>query len=126
MPASTRRALSWLLAVAWAGVIFYASTRPGSTIPGGFAVEGHLSEYFVFGVVLAAALGDWRPTVRLALIAIAIASLYGVSDEFHQHFTPGRTPDPADWALDTLGATAGTFALVWWAGRRDRRRRSNR
>ena len=126
MPASTRRALSWLLAVAWAGVIFYASSRPGSTIPGGFSVEGHLGEYFIFGVVLAAALGDWRPSTRLALIAIAIASLYGVTDELHQHFTPGRVPDPADWALDTIGATAGAFALIGWHRWRDARRSDDR
>ena len=114
MTAKTRRVLSWLLAAAWAGVIFYASSRPGSTIPGGYSVEGHLGEYFVFGVLLAFALGEGRPTVRFALIAIALASLYGVTDELHQHFTPGRMPDPADWALDTVGATAGAFALVAW------------
>jgi len=114
MSEKTRRTLSWLLAAAWAGVIFYASSRPGSTLPGGFSVQGHLGEYFVFGVLLAFALGDSRPTVRLALVAIAIASLYGVTDEFHQRFTPGRTPDPADWALDTVGATAGAFALLVW------------
>ena len=120
MTASTRRAISWLLVALWAGVIFYASTRPGSTIPGGFSVEGHLGEYFVFGVLLAAAFGDTRPTVRTVLIAIAVASLYGVTDELHQHFTPGRTPDPVDWALDTIGATAGAFAALMWA-RRHRR-----
>jgi VanZ family protein len=122
MSPSARRILSWLLVALWAGVIFCASSRPGSTIPGGWSVQGHLSEYFVFGVLLAAALGDTRPTVRIALIAIAIASLYGVTDELHQHFTPGRTPDPVDWATDTVGATAGAFALLAWSRWRTRAR----
>ena len=93
----------------WAGVIFYMSSRPGSTLPGGFSVEGHLGEYFVFGLLLTFALTAEPPSIAVVAMAIAIASLYGVSDEFHQHFVPMRTPDPADWALDTLGAAAGAF-----------------
>ena len=124
MSPSARRTLSWLLVALWAGVIFYASSRPGSTIPGGWSVQGHLSEYFVFGVLLAAALGEGRTTVRIALIAIAIASLYGVTDELHQHFTHGRTPDPVDWATDTVGATVGAFALLAWGRWRARSRTS--
>ena len=120
MTASARRSLSWLLVAAWAGVIFYASSRPGSTIPSGWAVQGHLGEYFVFGMLLANALGHGRPTLRVALFAIVVASLYGITDEFHQHFTPGRVPDPADWALDTIGATVGAFVLVAWRRWRER------
>ena len=120
MTAPSRRALSWLFVVAWACVIFYASSRPGSTIPGGWSVQGHLGEYSVFGALLANSLSDGRPTLRLALFAIVIASLYGVTDEFHQHFTPGRVPDAADWALDTIGATVGALALVAWKRWRER------
>ena len=40
---------------------------------------------------------------KLALVAVALASLYAVTDEFHQSFVPGRMCDPADWLTDTLG-----------------------
>lgn len=43
----------------------------------------------------------------MALAALALASLYGVSDEVHQLFVPGRMCDPADWVTDTLGAALG-------------------
>ena len=35
--------------------------------------------------------------------------MYGVTDEFHQHFVPMRTPDVADWGMDTIGATTGAL-----------------
>lgn len=49
---------------------------------------------------------------KLALVVIALASLYAVTDEFHQSFVPGRVCDPADWLTDTLGAALGASAAV--------------
>jgi hypothetical protein len=110
----------WALAIAWAGVIFWFSSKPGSQIPGGYSEIGHLGEYFVFGVLLYAALRVSGVRNRTAVVAVAIASLYGVTDEFHQHFVPMRTPDPADWALDTIGATVGATFLHLVMGLRNR------
>lgn len=102
----------WLAVIVWAAVIFGASSLQGSQVPGRFSVEGHLGEYVILGALLWWALGGmgggWRPV----LLAILIASLYGVSDEFHQSFVPGRVPDPADWALDTIGAATGALAAM--------------
>jgi VanZ family protein len=98
----------WCATVAWAAVIFMMSAKPGSQIPGRFAEIGHFTEYLVLGMLLFGALktSGWR---RAALLALVVASLYGVSDEFHQAFVPQRTPDPMDWALDTLGAAVGVL-----------------
>ena len=40
--------------------------------------------------------------------------LYGISDEIHQSFTPGRTPDWRDALADMIGGLAGAliFAAV--------------
>ena len=46
-----------------------------------------------------------------------MALLYAVSDEFHQGFTPGRTPAVSDVLLDGAGAAAGASA---WARRRQK------
>jgi VanZ family protein len=59
---------------------------------------------------------------RAALIALLIASAYAVTDEYHQSFVPMRTPDPADWALDTLGALAGVLGMAWLESIRAKRR----
>ena len=42
----------------------------------------------------------------------ALTSLYGIIDEIHQSFTPGRSCSVFDWFADTAGAAAGIFAYV--------------
>lgn len=129
--------LSWTLVILWAAVIFFMSAHVGSDFDGegplaavkrwlvGLAapvfgpetdivnVAAHFTEYLVFGALLfMAVLRTWprSPLARLALVAVALASLYAVTDEYHQSFVPGRLCDPADWLTDTLGATLGVAA----------------
>lgn len=47
-------------------------------------------------------------------VAILLATLYGVTDEFHQLFVPGRSADRYDVLADCLGASLGV-ALGWLA-----------
>ena len=101
------RVLRWAAPLLWAGVIFRFSALPGSSIPGRFAEFGHLGEYAVFGALLYVALRTDLSRGQAFSAAIVIASLYGITDEFHQHFVVMRTPDVLDWAMDTLGATVG-------------------
>jgi hypothetical protein len=102
----------WAPVAIWAGVIFWFSTRPASQIPGRFAEEGHLGEYAIFGALLYFALRADLPRWRALGVAIAAASLYGVSDEFHQHFVATRTPDVMDWIADTVGASVGALLAL--------------
>jgi len=44
--------------------------------------------------------------------AIMAAVFYGVSDEFHQSFTPGRMPRAYDIGFDTIGAVLAIYS-VW-------------
>lgn len=68
----------------------------------------HFCEYTVLGALLANALRCHMPLRRACLVAVACASLYGASDEFHQLFVPGRMCDPMDWLVDTAGAALGS------------------
>ena len=129
-----RRWLLWLPPAVWAVVIFGFSSLHGSQVPGGFAVQGHLGEYLVFGALLVLPLlaspllarRRGRGLATAVLLATFIASAYGITDEIHQRFVPGRTPDVMDWAADTAGALAGaaTAAVVVSASRRSRERRA--
>jgi VanZ family protein len=76
-------------------------------------------------VVRALTAADWRQlTWRRVVLAIVISAAYGASDEFHQRFVPGRTPDVMDLVADTLGAAAAAIALrVWSTMNRARRAR---
>ena len=48
------------------------------------------------------------------LAAVVISTLYGVSDEYHQMFVPGRTFDALDILADALGAVTGATAARAW------------
>jgi len=119
------RAIPWLLAAGWATAIFVVSSQPGTALPGGYSVQGHLGEYFVLGALLVWALSQDRLDRSTVVLAIVLASLYGVTDELHQNFVVMRTPDVFDWVLDTIGATAGALvaAMLLTRARRQREHR---
>jgi VanZ family protein len=96
-----RRALVWPFIVA--GLIFLASSRShlaGPSIDGSDKVV-HFLVYGLLATLVVRNGQGWRA----AVYSILAVSLYGVSDEWHQSFTPGRSVEVADWAADTLGAT---------------------
>ena len=64
----------------------------------------------VLAVLWARALGGHPHTRRLAL---ALTLLYALSDEFHQAFVPGRTPDLLDLLCDGCGAVLGLLCWSW-------------
>lgn len=107
--------MRWPLVMAtasWAAIIFAASSVPGSGVPSGFGGVAHYAEYAVFGALLRLVLATTPGHPEPVLSATAAASAYGVTDEIHQAFVPMRTPDPVDWAVDTMGALSG----AWLAG----------
>lgn len=107
------RVTAWLAVGTWAAVIYAFSSIPGSKIPGGYSIEGHLGEYALLGALIFIALRLDLGARRALVLSIAIASAYGATDEIHQFFTPLRTPDVVDWAVDTLGATIGAACAYW-------------
>ena len=48
-------------------------------------------------------------TPRHLLLAWTLAVLYSATDEFHQSFTPGRTPAVTDVLIDSVGAAVALF-----------------
>ena len=95
------------------GVIFYLSSLPGDAVPGRFGYLGHFLEYALLGILLLVALSGRTDAAGLLAASVMIASAYGITDEVHQAFVPGRMPELADWMVDTAGALAGAgLALV--------------
>ena len=88
-------------------VIFYFSSRQTTGIGGDsywlrFAIlkTFHLIEYAVLFILINFALNS-------NIYSIISAYLYGISDEIHQSFTPGRTPKFTDTLIDLLGISLG-------------------
>lgn len=50
--------------------------------------------------------------IRLSVLALVTATLYGASDEFHQSFVPGREMDALDVIADGIGACVAQGMLV--------------
>ena len=106
--------VAWGPATLWAVVLFVLSSLP--SVPGpSFPLAdkvGHLGLYGILGMTLA--WGAWRTGRREPLRMIALGVLYGMSDEFHQGFVPGRDPSVGDLVTDAVGVTAGylLFSLI--------------
>ena len=52
------------------------------------------------------------PSKKSTYFSILITSVYGVIDEIHQSFTPGRFSSFFDWIFDFIGAVIGTFIFT--------------
>ena len=103
----------WLPVLAWAALIFALSSIPDlGTGLGGWDLAlrklAHAAEYAVLGALLVRATGRGG-------LALAVGTLYAVSDELHQALVPGRMGSPVDVAIDALGVACGVF--LWQAVR---------
>jgi VanZ family protein len=112
-------------ALAWAALIFVLSHQ--SRLPVALPPLAHLDKvahaagYAVLaGLVARGLLALGREGRRALWLAIAVCSLYGALDEWHQSFVPGRDPDPLDWAADTAGAGLGAALVVVLPRRKSR------
>ncbi len=109
----------WLPVIIYMAVIFAGSSASHlPDIPGGFSDKvAHACEYAVLGLLVARALAGPRwlsIPLSVAAAAVVLCALYGVSDEYHQLFVPGRDFDPRDMMADALGASAAVGALWAW------------
>lgn len=100
-----RRLWAWAPALLWAALIFALSSRPSLPLPGsGLDKLAHFGTYAVLGLFL----GRGGAASSVPVVGIVLLGwLYGASDEVHQHFVPGRSPELLDWVADALGVAAG-------------------
>src|SRR4051794_23820555 len=117
MPVTLLRRLDpWGPPVVMMAVMFLFSAQPNLNSGLGLADTigrkfVHFAEYGLLTFLWARALSTRMEARRAALVALLVASLYAVTDEYHQTFVRGRVGHPVDWAIDTAGAAAGTLPL---------------
>ena len=105
-----------LPALAWMGVIFVLSAQPALPAAPGLGatlttIGGHLVVFTVLALLLAWGLREIVAPRVLTPLAFALAVAYGLSDELHQAFIPGRDAAALDLALDTIGAATALLAM---------------
>ena len=109
------------------GLIFFFSAQPDlPQAPGPWLdmllkKTGHAVVYGVLAWLYQRALRQhlWgcRAPAILRVVSIGLAVAYGLSDEYHQTFVPGRNGNLLDVAVDGVGA-CGVMLLDWWLERR--------
>jgi VanZ family protein len=116
------RVIFVLCAAAWMSLIFYLSSIPGAQLgPDTLVVNtikklGHL---FIFGVLAVLYLCALKGRKSLPetqgvfyLLSLLLTSLYAISDEYHQSFTPGRHSSGKDVLIDFCGAFTALVILI--------------
>ena len=95
--------------------IYWLSSKPSLPAPMLFTHQDkifHMGAYFIMGILAWRFFNDCfsKPTVVI-LVSLCFSSIYGMSDEWHQSFVPGREADVLDWLADTLGALIALVAI---------------
>ena len=105
------------LKVYWV-ILFIATSYPSSNIPTfgvGDKVE-HMSAFFILGVLLNLTLifQNKYPKLKVksSLYTILIGSGYGIFDELHQLFIPGRSCDILDFSADFSGLVLAVVFII--------------
>lgn len=113
------RVQSWVLLSGFCLLIFVQSSLPspdmGPDLPGQDKLL-HLAAYAVLGFLAGrafATLRGLRSGLAVCLAAFLFAFLFGLSDEWHQSFVPGRMADGWDLLADGMGALIGAVAHGW-------------
>ena len=77
---------------------------------------GHWTEYFILANLLATAgQGQWPKQTRQGRFTTnaSIATLYAITDEWHQSFVPSRGASVIDVIIDAWGAICGAFWTLY-------------
>lgn len=72
----------------------------------------HFVVFFVLAFCVAQSLKFYISKWKLLLSAWVIASAYGVMDEIHQYFVPGRALEFTDMLINSAGAFAGAGLVL--------------
>ena len=101
----------WLITIGYMGLIFYLSSQSQLLPPLMHGTDKiiHTIVYFILAILLYFSL--FKSGVRQYLLAISLllAVIYGISDEIHQYYVPGRIASIGDVVADSLGALIGSF-----------------
>lgn len=113
----------WMPVVFWAIFIFtFSSVTTPMISPEhwqDFLIKklAHVFEYSIFSLLLFRAFKGSGMTSKTALIySLVTCIFYGITDEVHQTFTPGREPTMRDALIDSLSALVALLAIrdLFW------------
>lgn len=109
------------LPVFWMGLIFFLSNKPYDYYPleatNTQQILAHIFLYAVLSFLTIFAIMSWDKNWQIKniiLFSIFFSILYGISDEYHQGFVPGRFVSYGDLIFDALGAIMGVLVFYYY------------
>jgi VanZ family protein len=110
----------WLPVILYCLLIFIQSSYPATqSLPAIPFMDklAHVGAYALLGFLffrLFQSTSICKRAVPLVILSALASSLYGISDEIHQHFVPSRTADIMDVMADVTGSFLGAvFAQIF-------------
>ncbi len=105
----------------YCALIFYLSSLPRVPLDKTFEYEDKLLHLLAYGMMALLAWRSFRHFIQdiplLAICCIGFCGLYGLSDEIHQFYVPGRTSSVSDLAADLIGAIISVLLLIRFSKR---------
>ncbi|MCR8629798.1 VanZ family protein [Paenibacillus radicis (ex Xue et al. 2023)] len=123
----SKSSMWWIIALAWCVMIFCITASPAATSENTSWIVKNLTSappaivnildfiirkmahVSLFGLLALFLFLANQKRKRALAIAWVLTTLYGATDEFHQIFTPGRTPAITDVGIDSFGAIVVLF-----------------
>ena len=109
------RKIIWPIAIIL--VIFTASSQSSIAIPKTAFSHDKVIHFLVFGLLATSVIRipqllekRWKGV----FLTILIVSFYGMTDEFRQMFTAGRSVEFNDWVADTSSAIVASILYFKW------------
>ncbi len=121
--------IAWGPAAIWVAVLFFLSEIEGTSRMSWVIVDDKILHFLLYSA-LGATLAWGRARMRRPVphwAVVSVGMVYGLVDEWHQSFVPGRSPSLGDALADLAGTVAG-YALVaglLWRHRESRFPRSS-
>ena len=132
-----KKMISWIMLIAWMGIIFFMSHQPGEVsssqselvlkIFSFLGIElnqyfgelatfvirktAHFSEYLILFLFAYNVSRFYFTNKKARLYSIIFVFLYASTDEFHQYFIPGRNMAFKDVLIDTSGGVIGYLIM---------------
>ena len=120
-----KRFIYWLPVIALCVAIFVQSSFPPPDLKLSFPLKDKVMHMVAYGLLAVLFFRACRLTwparlspMQLLAISVLFASLYGVSDEFHQSFLAARQADALDGVADVVGSILGSLGYMWVVSRR--------
>jgi VanZ family protein len=104
--------ICWFLTIGYMGIIFYLSSLKGTDLPSlpqYFDKVVHICIYIPLAFLCSFSFRKSGVKKNVFLLSFIIAVFYGITDEIHQLYVPGREFAAGDILADSIGALLGSY-----------------